>query len=509
MLRVLIVEDEAWIRQGLIKSINWEKLNMVLAGEAENGEAALQLLSGTKVDIILTDMKMPVCDGKSLLQEIERRALDCEIIILSEYTDFVYTRQAIHSHVSDYLLKPVDPQHLNDVLSEAAKRLTEQQLHRISKDPYRNLFQAALSHGSDAQYLAVYWKYAAKLRSGDIVVSAVQLEDAPAEPDGLPPELRRQLERAPYRTQALRDHTGLPIFYLFSMIPGRYTAAHDKIYREWLQILFSSLQTGGKRLRIGIAREAASADKLRKSVAEAADALQYLRCGQGDIIHFDCVSASATQPLPQAWNEAQLVELLSRCAKQEAAVVKQALLQTFCRQELGYLPALRSALIDFTLTLERCSGKAGYTVNITNALGENYIDRIGRIEWPEEAGQFLDEMLQTVLDMIASKRALTTTDVVDEIIRQIESQYMDEISLMQISQRYHINYVHLSRRFKEHTGKTFTEYLLQVRMHKARQLMQTYGYSLKQAAPLVGYSNPYYFISSYKRYFEQETEEQT
>ena len=86
---------------------------------------------------------------------------------------------------------------------------------------------------------------------------------------------------------------------------------------------------------------------------------------------------------------------------------------------------------------------------------------------------------------------------------------MDEISLMQISQRYHINYVHLSRRFKEHTGKTFTEYLLQVRMHKARQLMQTYGYSLKQTAPLVGYSNPYYFISSYKRYFEQETEEQT
>ena len=300
MLRVLIVEDEAWIRQGLIKSINWEKLNMVLAGEAENGEAALQLLSGTQVDIILTDMKMPVCDGKSLLQEIERRALDCEIIVLSEYTDFVYTRQAIHSHVSDYLLKPVDPQHLNDVLSEAAKRLTEQQLHRISKDPYRNLFQAALSHGSDAQYLAVYRKYAAKLRSGDIVVSAVQLEDAPAEPDELQPELRRQLERAPYRTQALRDHTGLPIFYLFSMIPGRYTAAQDKIYREWLQSLFSSLQTGGKRLRIGIAREAASADKLRKSVAEAADALQYLRCGQGDIIHFDCVSASATQPLPQA-----------------------------------------------------------------------------------------------------------------------------------------------------------------------------------------------------------------
>lgn len=58
MLRVLIVEDEAWIRQGLIKSINWEKLNMVLAGEAENGEAALQLLSGTQVDIILTDMKL-------------------------------------------------------------------------------------------------------------------------------------------------------------------------------------------------------------------------------------------------------------------------------------------------------------------------------------------------------------------------------------------------------------------------------------------------------------------
>ncbi len=506
MYRVLIVEDEAWIRQGIIKSIPWQQLDMELAGEAENGEKALELLSAVQIDIVLTDMKMPVCDGKELLWEIARRALDCEIIVLSEYTDFAYTRQAIHSHVSDYLLKPIDPQHLNDVLAEAAKRLTQKRQRQISKDPYRNLFQAALARIDDAQFQDACRQYARQLDGAAIVVSAVQLAPDGSETGELPQQLQRQLEHAPFRTLALRYYDARPIFYLFSIVPGSYTAAHDNSYRAWLQALFAALQQSGRRLRIGTAREITDPAQLRQAAKEAIWALQFLRYGQGDIIHVDCVSGLTQQPLPTAWHEAQLVDLLARSAKAEANALKHALLRSFDEQPLGSLPSLRNLLIDFSLTLERCSSKAGYTANISKALGENYIEQIGRIEWPEEAEQYLDKILQIVLHTIASKRALTTSDVVAEIIRQIDARYMDEINLMQISQRFHINYVHLSRSFKEQTGKTFTEYMLQVRMHKAKQLMELYGYSPKEAAPLVGYNNPYYFISSYKRYFEQETE---
>ena len=72
------------------------------------------------------------------------------------------------------------------------------------------------------------------------------------------------------------------------------------------------------------------------------------------------------------------------------------------------------------------------------------------------------------------------------------------------AQEYHINYIYLSRKFKELTGETFTNYLMQIRMDKARQLIEQDGFSEKAAAPLVGYSNPYYFISSYRKYFGLE-----
>ena len=123
MIRVMIVEDEAVIRLGLIHSIRWDSLGFTLAAEAENGKQALELLDSISVDLLITDMRMPECDGQRLLQEIEARKLNCEIIVLSEYTDFAYMRQAIHAHVYDYLLKPVDPEQLNLLLERVKKKI--------------------------------------------------------------------------------------------------------------------------------------------------------------------------------------------------------------------------------------------------------------------------------------------------------------------------------------------------------------------------------------------------
>ena len=148
MYQVLIVEDEDWIRRGIVQSIRWRELGMELAGEAENGARALQILERRPVDIVLTDMKMPVCDGRGLLREMKDRKLDCEVIVLSEYTDFTYTRQAIHARVAEYLLKPIDPRQLNEVLCSAAKRLTEKSLSRKrDADPYDAVFQTTIEIG--------------------------------------------------------------------------------------------------------------------------------------------------------------------------------------------------------------------------------------------------------------------------------------------------------------------------------------------------------------------------
>ena len=81
---------------------------------------------------------------------------------------------------------------------------------------------------------------------------------------------------------------------------------------------------------------------------------------------------------------------------------------------------------------------------------------------------------------------------------------MEELSLIAFAQEYHINYIYLSRKFKEMTGETFTDALMRVRMEKARQLIERDGFSERDTAPLVGYTNPYYFTGCYRKYFGLE-----
>lgn len=489
MFGVLIVEDEEWIRRGLIRSIDWERLGLELVGEADNGARALELLRSRPVDIVLTDMKMPVCDGRKMLQSIESMGLDCEIIVLSEYSDFEYMRQAIHAHVADYLLKPVDPERLNELLTSAAAHLREKRSGPGQSDPFSRLCRAALGGSAPCPGTG--------LPPGGIIAVAIVLERGG---NNLLAEIKTLAAGFTFESRVYPLHGLRQAFCIFQLVPEYFTAAEsadcEGIFRT-LHARCSEL-TGGD-VRIGVSGKHDCADA-REALTEAMDSAKYLHRGLGAVMYYDRLKpASVTRALPRA-SEQQLSEFLAHGRKENIPELCSSFIRPVYAAEYISAADLRKSLLDHTIMLEQCSGKAGYAVNISGLLGENYMDRIARIEWPAEAEAFLGTVLELVSDVIQEKRSLTTADLVPEIIRLIETHYMDDINLMQISQQYHINYVHLSRSFKEQTGTTFTDFLLRVRMKKAEELIERCGRSEKETASLVGYSNPYYFASSYKKY---------
>ena len=87
---VLLVEDEPVIRESIKKSIHWDRMPIQLAAEAENGREALAYMQTMPIDIVITDMRMPACDGSQMLKQMESLHYNCEIIVLSEYSDFSY-----------------------------------------------------------------------------------------------------------------------------------------------------------------------------------------------------------------------------------------------------------------------------------------------------------------------------------------------------------------------------------------------------------------------------------
>lgn len=507
MYRVLVVEDEMLIRRGMIQSIRWQELDMVLAGEADNGRMALQFLDTEPVDIVITDMKMPVCDGREMLKEIEERGLECEILVLSEYSDFNYMRQAIHTRVVDYLLKPVEPNVLNELLQKARRRLAEKRLDGAHQSPLDRVFISAARKRIPDHYAEDCERYGFYFIQKKIYVTCIETKISLNQCPAVRQKLEKWVEEAPIATHVYLYREGGMIFCLLSEAPLQNSAGLEHRHHEWLRRLFQRCRSElNAEVRMGISKAAEEVCLLRDTIFASLLALQFLHNGRGDIVHYESVEKLATVTVGSAVSDRQLTELLSS-EKDTREQITQIFLQPFLRQKYIYLPAVKKDLVDFTLTLERCNQKAGHAVNITSLLGENYIERISRFEWLSEIEDFLHTVLNGVFEWIASKRSLGTNGVVNEVLHTVQTRYMDDLSLLYFSKQYHFNYIYLSRMFKELTGVTFSDYLLSVRMKKAREFIEHDGLTEKETALMVGYSNPYYFISSYQKYFKFEKKE--
>lgn len=107
MYRIIVVEDEATVRRGIVLTIDWNELGCVVVGEAANGTEGVELASRLNPDIIITDVKMPRMDGVEMIQQLRNSGCKSKFIILTAYGDFRYAQSALRLGVSDYLLKPL------------------------------------------------------------------------------------------------------------------------------------------------------------------------------------------------------------------------------------------------------------------------------------------------------------------------------------------------------------------------------------------------------------------
>lgn len=108
MYGIIIVDDELFVRKGLIGMIDWEGSGFRIVDEADNGEDALELIRAKRPQLVITDIRMPVLDGIGLIEAVTEEQLGMEFIIISGYNDFRYAQQAVRYGVLDYVLKPIN-----------------------------------------------------------------------------------------------------------------------------------------------------------------------------------------------------------------------------------------------------------------------------------------------------------------------------------------------------------------------------------------------------------------
>jgi len=169
MYKVLIVEDEEFIRKGLMYSVNWLQLNCFVAGNAGDGIEGLKLIEQIRPDIVITDIRMPFKDGLELLRD-SKEIYDYEAIIISGYSDFEYAKQAITLSVTDYLLKPINLDMLYETIRKLTAKIADKKMIKTYKEYFSELslyseilnIQHYVSRNNKTEYIRSMLEYIKK-----------------------------------------------------------------------------------------------------------------------------------------------------------------------------------------------------------------------------------------------------------------------------------------------------------------------------------------------------------
>ena len=132
-MKILIADDEKISREGIRDCVNWSKYDMEVVYCAKDGKEALDYISEHPIDVLITDIRMPVIDGLDLIRQIHNKNTDISVIIVSGYDDFSYAQKAIQFGVSEYLLKPFSIEELVNVLCSISEKRA-QNISRIHVD---------------------------------------------------------------------------------------------------------------------------------------------------------------------------------------------------------------------------------------------------------------------------------------------------------------------------------------------------------------------------------------
>jgi len=525
MYRVLLVDDELEIRNGMKLKIDWQALGYEIAGEAQDGREALSLLERERVDLILTDIRMPVMSGLELLKQCAENYPRTKTIVLSGYDDFHFVKAALQCGAKDYLLKPVVRSELSALLGKLREELDAERSAASSDEEAKR----SLSESRSVLREQLVLEWIGEDENGRL--PALRGEAKRLGMDGwLGDEAHLQVVSAEYRVPDGR-------FGERSEGGGLFRLAYQLLFRETLQrlewaadsayafyhrgyptmmnaVLSSPDPETGERRReelcrvlqdnvrkylraeavIGVGHPFVGAAGLRPGFLSALQAWSRSRSGAvAQVVSADLESEAYGEPLPEA--EKRLALALDNADLESFSATAEAILQS----DRYPLKSVAAFVLRVILLLDQAARK--HRLDIPGTEAWMYPEASWKPWSGGSALPYLIDLASRVVDGIKSARLAGGASAVEEIRRTIETSYMNELGLTMLADRYHLHPTYLSELFKKQTGSTFSDYVTQVRLSKAAELLRDPQMRLADIAELVGFANASYLSSVFKKQY--------
>lgn len=522
MLKVLIADDEQKICQLIEKLVDWKELDMQITATAENGIQALEMIREHRPNIVITDIRMPGCDGLELIRRGKEINPGIEFIIISGYRHFEYAQTAIRYGVNAYILKPIKKDELTGTLKklggkfrEETKQLShEEQLKRTLKTDEETLRQAFLS---------------------DLI-------------------FRRNKERLHYPLDRLCQE------FHFSFYPGEFCMAVLKMDghvfddRENVEFISDKVRCVAERLLKECTREYEMAsmgsffyfllnfdEKERGNIRHQMKLfLDEMRI-QGGIFK-NCSASMALGTIchepweldhslknARLWIEERLIagtgKLLDGEFVRQESFAETALFTEFNNRMSQALESLevfpvRDAMMDLKSGMLSHPGVSGHEIlqmakevcNLYLFFMKNYRIRIEEdflenfdtgAENCGSAAELFDYLIRKITSSYekAAKMKRQDENRPVRIVKQyVAEHYGEPLTLEQASTVAELSPAYLSTVFKKDTGMTFLEYLSKVRMDMAKRLLKETNRTIADICREVGYNDVRYFSKSFTKY---------
>lgn len=501
MLKVLLVDDEPFILQGMRAMIDWEAEGFCIAGTAENGRQAVAFLKREPVSLIIADVRMPEMNGLELLKTVRDEHLsDARFVILSGMSDFSYAQQAIRYQCLEYILKPVQKEKLLSLLRSIAGSISEERLQRqksaqMEEAYYARSIVALLMGKYDQADLAGIRKKVGPAKSYRYVGLEARNADWSE-------EQKRTMQRRLYRTCLDFSAKRPGCTCIFNVSPQKDcydigliccdTQSDDHAFLQKLRVQVAQAMQEPVWFYAGCKVHDLAELSESFRTAEIAKSCQAFTM-EKDIVWYE--EEMKERSGSASLQKEELDALISAVAANDREKITDSV-QAMYRQirRMNLEPNLIDLDIDYILfQFVHLATQQDSNVNQEEVL--HYISNNAFMMHGSES--HFRRLALDYAGYLASLRSKSAKGVLADIERDIEENYAQDISLKTLSEKYFLNSAYLGQLFKKKFGTSFKNYLISLRMEKAAQMLLQTDNKVYEIANQVGYRDIDYFIDRF------------
>ncbi|MCQ5128362.1 response regulator [Butyricicoccus faecihominis] len=510
MLKVMIVDNEAAIRKGLIHCIRWESLDCTIAAQAEDGIDAIEQIAHIEPDIVISDIRMPGMDGLELARRLSEEYPRIQVIILTGFPDFEYAQRAIEYRVVDFVLKPTSVESLTQAIEKAKARILQerssQELERALANQSeqtlrleRGMLLHDLIHRVDLSHLFALNRMA-QLGLDLTSYYVLRLDIAPLAPEKDESDFLSYLRQSQeVLTECLEEY---PVHFVprgdqmcYAVVCAPESATLEALCVETVDIIGSLPRFS---LSIGVSLHCCDPLMMADAAEQAEQAVQFAQYSpERPVMCFEDMPAIPQQVTERTFSDLRLLK--SAIENRQRTVALDILRRLFAYMRENKLPVetVRNICVyihQFCISLLFLPDTEGYLSESSLPALKKLIDGGS----PEALEQNMLSFVQQMLDLTGGDTA-DADGLIRSVKAYIAQHYAEELSLESLAGQVYLSPSYLSKLFKREVGENLSTYVQNVRIEEAKTLLLTTGLKTYEVAERVGIPDPVYFSRIFKK----------